>query len=81
MSKLPNRYLYDLKESHQSPYQKPQRAAKFSISAMTANVLPQDRRACHEAGMNSFISKPISMEEIKNSLAGRPNLDGQTEAA
>jgi hypothetical protein len=31
--------------------------------------------------MNSFISKPISMEEIKNSLAGRPNLDGQTEAA
>ena len=34
------------------------------IVAMTANVLPEDRQACFEAGMDDYISKPIDIHEI-----------------
>ena len=34
------------------------------IVAMTANVLPEDRQACFEAGMDDYISKPIDIQEI-----------------
>lgn len=34
------------------------------IVAMTANVLKEDKDACYEAGMDDFISKPISINEI-----------------
>ncbi len=31
---------------------------------MTAKVLPGDREACLEAGMNGFMSKPIDREQL-----------------
>jgi PAS domain S-box-containing protein len=34
------------------------------IVAMTANILPEDRQACFDAGMNDYISKPINIREI-----------------
>jgi CheY-like chemotaxis protein len=34
------------------------------IVAMTANVLPEDRQACFDAGMDDYISKPIDIQEI-----------------
>jgi signal transduction histidine kinase/CheY-like chemotaxis protein len=34
------------------------------IIAMTASVMKEDRDACRDAGMNDFISKPISAEEL-----------------
>ena len=38
------------------------------IIAMTANVMKEDRDRCYAAGMSHFVSKPISMESLKNLL-------------
>jgi CheY-like chemotaxis protein len=31
---------------------------------MTANAFNEDRRACTEAGMDDFISKPVTVEAL-----------------
>jgi PAS domain S-box-containing protein len=36
------------------------------IVAMTANVLQEDREKCFSAGMDEFITKPISVEKLGN---------------
>ena len=35
---------------------------------MTANVFESDRRNCLEAGMDDFLRKPTSREELKRAL-------------
>ena len=40
------------------------------IIAMTANAFDEDRRAAARCGMNGFISKPIDMEELLETLHG-----------
>jgi two-component system sensor histidine kinase/response regulator len=37
------------------------RHAELPVIAMTASVLPQDRRRCLDAGMNDFIAKPLDL--------------------
>ncbi|MEI6327691.1 MAG: response regulator [Pseudanabaena sp. ELA645] len=39
------------------------------IVAMTANVLPEDRQLCFDAGMNDYLSKPIQHEELLRILS------------
>ena len=38
------------------------------IVALTANVFPAQRRSCIEAGMNDFIPKPFSIEQLRDAL-------------
>lgn len=38
------------------------------IIAMTAHARPEDRQACIDAGMNDFISKPITLQALRDVL-------------
>lgn len=42
------------------------------IAALTANAFEDDRRACLEAGMDGFLTKPLSAEALGLFLANRP---------
>jgi len=39
------------------------------IVAMTAHVTPEDKDSCYEAGMNDYLSKPVSFSKLKKVLA------------
>jgi len=43
--------------------------ARFPIIAMTANAMESDRQACFEAGMDDFVSKPVSLKHLRRVLA------------
>lgn len=42
--------------------------AEIPILAMTANAFDEDRKAAAECGMNGFLSKPIDIEELLQTL-------------
>jgi two-component system sensor histidine kinase/response regulator len=41
---------------------------RLPIIAVTANVMPQDRRKCMDAGMNDFLAKPLEPQELWDML-------------
>ena len=45
-----------------------ERFRDLPIIAMTAAVMAQDRAACHNAGMNDHVSKPILPDELRAAL-------------
>ena len=44
------------------------------IVAMTAAAMQEDRQACLAAGMNSFVAKPIRLEQLTTALEESVNL-------
>jgi len=48
---------------------------KLPIIAMTANVLPNSKQDCMDAGMNDFISKPFVSKDLLAKLLLHTSLD------
>jgi signal transduction histidine kinase/CheY-like chemotaxis protein len=46
----------------------PGRGAEVPIFALTASTLPEDVEACHAAGMDGCLAKPVSMERLVETL-------------
>ncbi|HYG06657.1 MAG TPA: ATP-binding protein [Stenotrophomonas sp.] len=52
-------------------------APRLPIVAMTANAMAGDRERCLEAGMDDYLPKPVSREQLENCLARwLPRRDG-----
>ena len=55
------------------------------VVALTANVLPEDRRRCFEAGMDDFLAKPVRIEDlarvVSEQLARAPGIRRRSGAS
>ena len=44
--------------------------SSIPIIAMTANAFAEDVQACHDAGMNAHVSKPLDIVALERALSG-----------
>jgi signal transduction histidine kinase/DNA-binding response OmpR family regulator/HPt (histidine-containing phosphotransfer) domain-containing protein len=51
-----------------------------TIVALTASVTVEDRRACLQAGMDGYLSKPVRADELNRTLAGVTRIAAGTGA-
>lgn len=51
------------------------------IVGLTGNAEPEDERACMEAGMNGFITKPVTTRRLSAAIAGVVQSEGQATLA
>ena len=49
--------------------QTPADVARIPVLALTADVLPENRACCVEAGMDGFLTKPVRKEQLREALA------------
>ncbi len=42
--------------------------AGIPIIAMTANAMPEDKRACFASGMNAYVTKPLTRNSINSAI-------------
>jgi signal transduction histidine kinase/DNA-binding response OmpR family regulator len=47
------------------------------IAALTANISPADREECFEAGMNSYLNKPVKLASIASTLVEAARLKAE----
>lgn len=43
---------------------------RLRVVALTANAFEEDKRACMEAGMDAFLTKPVTREQLREALEG-----------
>ena len=48
------------------------------VIALTANALAGDRERCIEAGMNAYLAKPFTRQQLRRVIAGAVNLPAST---
>ncbi|HEY9712900.1 MAG TPA: response regulator, partial [Chroococcales cyanobacterium] len=48
---------------------------RIPIIAMTADTLERDRERCEQAGMDDYLSKPVTLEQLKSTLARHIKID------
>jgi len=50
--------------------------SKLPIIALTASVLPQDKKSAEKSGMDGFANKPINLRQLLNEIARVLSFDG-----